>query len=186
MSELEHRANFVAACSLSVLWRILLCGLLVLLFMVSGSARQKQPEEKPHEAKQEATQLPHGPGRQTFLQICGNCHSPDNVIGKAYAEAAWTQVVGTMIQHGAKGTNEQFAAIVRYLGENFGPAPHEIDVNKATVLNLRNWLHLTEKQADAVVSCRMKNGDFKSLDDLKKVPGITPHFWDLRKDRLTF
>jgi len=186
MSQLEHRTRSIPACSLGILWRILPCSVLVLLFLVPGSAQQKQPEEKPQVVKQETTQFPDGPGKQTFLRICGTCHSPANVIGKGYAEGVWSQVVGTMIQRGAQGTNEQFAAIVRYLAANFGPAPEKIDVNTSTVLELRNWLNLTQEQADAVVTCRREHGDFKSLDDLKKVPGVAPHFWDVRKDRLTF
>jgi competence protein ComEA len=166
--------------------RMLPFGFAAFFLLVPASTQQKQPPEKRQTAQSAKSQFPNGPGKQTFLQICGTCHSPDNVIGKGYTEAVWTQVVGAMVQNGAQGTNEQFAAIVRYLAANFGPPPAKVDVNTATVLELRNWLNLTKEQADELVSYRTKNGDFKSLDDLKKVPGIPPHFWDLRKDHLAF
>jgi competence protein ComEA len=168
------------------LGRVLPCGLVAFFLLVPASGQQKQPEVKQPQATTEKTQFPGGPGKRTFLQICSACHAPDNVIGKGYSEAGWTQVVGAMVQRGAQGTNEQFGAIVKYLAANFGPPPDKIDINTATVLELRNWLNLTQKQAEAVVSYRGKNGDFQSLDDLKNVPGINPHFWDLRKEHLTF
>ena len=33
---------------------------------------------------------------------------------------------------------------------------------------------------------RKNNGNFKSLDDLKKVPGLDPKMLDAKKDHITF
>jgi competence protein ComEA len=91
-----------------------------------------------------------------------------------------------MIQNGAQGSDDDFAAILDYLSKNFPPAPDKINVNQATAWNLRNWMNLSEKQANAVVDYRKQNGDFKSLDDLKKVPGLDPKMVDAKKDHITF
>ena len=45
------------------------------------------------------------------------------------------------------------------------------------------WLR--RSQAAAIIEYRTKNGNFKSIDDLKKVPGIDPAKIDAKKDRLT-
>jgi competence protein ComEA len=132
------------------------------------------------------TQFPEGPGKDTFLKICSNCHGPENVIGKGQSEDDWTEVLNKMIQNGAQGSDDDFAAILDYLSKNFPPAPDKINVNQATAWNLRNWMNLSEKQANAVVDYRKQNGDFKSLDDLKKVPGLDPKMVDAKKDHITF
>ena len=91
-----------------------------------------------------------------------------------------------MISYGAQGSDDQFTAILQYLTANFGPIPDKVDVNKESARNLREWLNLPQKQADAIVAYRQQNGDFKSLDDLKKVPGVDAKILDAQKDHLTF
>lgn len=138
------------------------------------------------DAQQQPEQFPDGPGKNTFLQTCSSCHSPDNVFGKARNADAWSATLNTMIGYGATGSNDDFAAILKYLAANFGPAPDKINVNKVTAINLRNWLNFTENQADDFIAYRTQHGDFKSLDDLNKVPGIDPKILDAKKDVLTF
>jgi competence protein ComEA len=137
-------------------------------------------------AESQQTQFPDGPGKDAFLKTCSNCHSPDNVIGIARDADAWSDTLNKMIQNGATGSDDEFSAILDYLSTNFGPAPEKINMNKATAMNLRNWLKLTQKDADAVIAYRTQNGDFKSLDDVKKVPGIDLKIIDAKKDHLAF
>ena len=73
---------------------------------------------------------------------------------------------------GAKGTDEEFAAIVEYLATNFlGEAQPKLNMNRATSIELESVLSLLRKEAAAVIAYRDKVGGFKSIDDLKKVPG---------------
>jgi competence protein ComEA len=37
-----------------------------------------------------------------------------------------------------------------------------------------------------VIQYRTKNGDFNSIDDLKKVPGLDPQQIEAKKDRIVF
>jgi competence protein ComEA len=129
---------------------------------------------------------PAGDGKATFLQICSNCHSPENVIGKNLSSDGWTDLLNRMIQFGATGSDDQFSAILDYLSTNFGPAPPKININKATAMNLRNWIGMAQKQAEALVAYRTAHGDFKTLDDVKQVPGIDTKLLDSVKDSLTF
>ena len=45
---------------------------------------------------------------------------------------------------------------------------------------------ISAKEAEAIVRFREQNGDFKTLDDLKKVSGVDPAKIQARKDRLEF
>ena len=50
----------------------------------------------------------------------------------------------------------------------------------------RSGLSLKRSQAKAVVTFREKHGNFKSLDDLKKVPGLDAAALDAKKERIVF
>jgi competence protein ComEA len=108
------------------------------------------------------------------------------VIGKGQSADGWTEVLNKMVENGAQGTDDEFNAILDYLTTNFPAPPDKINVNTATVWNLRNWMNLSEKQSNAVVDYRKQNGDFKNLDDLKKVPGLDAKMLDAKKDHITF
>lgn len=135
---------------------------------------------------QPVDEWPSGAGKQQFLQICSSCHSPENVIGHNQDTSGWTDTLNQMIQNGAQGSDDDFSAVLQYLVTNFGPMPPKVNVNKATAMNLRSWLGMPEKEAEAIVAYRAKNGDYKSLDDLKKAPGVDPNYIDSEKDLLTF
>ena len=49
-----------------------------------------------------------------------------------------------------------------------------LNVNKATAIEFESRLSLKRSEAAAVIQYREKNGPFKSIADLKKVPGIDP------------
>ena len=129
---------------------------------------------------------PDGPGKQQFLQICSQCHGPENVLGQNMDASGWTGVIQQMITNGAQGSDADFSAILNYLVTNFGPTPAHVAINKATAGNLHAWLNLPTDQAQAIVDYRTKNGDFTSLDDVKKVPGVDPKLLDSIKDKLTY
>ena len=53
-------------------------------------------------------------------------------------------------------------------------------------MNLENWLSVPQKSAEAIVAYRQQNGDFKSLDDVEKVPNVDTKFLDSIKDSLVY
>ena len=59
-------------------------------------------------------------------------------------------------------------------------------MNKASAIELESGLSLRRSQAAAVLAYRAKNGNFKSLDDLKKVPLIDAEKIEEKKDRIAF
>src|SRR5215470_16568386 len=55
-----------------------------------------------------------------------------------------------------------------------GVAAAAVNVNTATKEELTTIKGIGEKRAQEIIDYRKKNGDFKSVDDLEKVPGIGP------------
>jgi competence protein ComEA len=72
------------------------------------------------------------------------------------------------------------------LAKNFGDDAPKVNVNHEAAKGLQDQLALTDKEAQAIVDYRGKNGDFKTLDDLKKVPGLDGAKIDAKKDRIAF
>jgi competence protein ComEA len=92
-----------------------------------------------------------------------------------------------MIAMGTKGTDQQFAAVLDYLVRHY-PADEvpPLEINKATAIQMESRLSLKRSQAAAVIAYRKANGDFKSIDDLKKVPGIDVGKIEAKKDQIRF
>ena len=92
-----------------------------------------------------------------------------------------------MVALGAKGTDRELQAITDYLTKNF-PAEEipKINVNEAKAIDLESGLTLRRSQAAAIIEYRTKHGPFKSLEDLKKVPGVDAAKIEAKKDRLMF
>jgi len=131
--------------------------------------------------------LPEGPGKEQQVKICGQCHEPQRAASIRLTRDGWEATIGDMIARGAKGSDEDFQAILDYLSKNYlGEAARPLNVNTATSIELESVLLLLRKEAAAVIAYREKNGLFKSVDDLKKVPGIDPQKIEAQKDRLYF
>jgi competence protein ComEA len=132
--------------------------------------------------------LPDGPNKEVFQKVCGECHAAEMVIGRQEERETWGAIVQDMIQRGAEGTDDEFYAVVDYLSTNFGKNSPviKINVNKATAKDLQAALRLSEKQAGAIVQRRQEKGDFKSVDELEKVPGVDASKIEANKNRLSF
>ena len=56
----------------------------------------------------------------------------------------------------------------------YGVALAVVNINTATKEELTSLKGVGEKRAQEIINYRTKNGPFKSVDDLQKVPGIGP------------
>jgi competence protein ComEA len=113
--------------------------------------------------------LPDGPGKDMLKRVCSGCHGPENVAGLAKTRSDWEALVGNMASTGAQGTDDEFNQIVDYLAAYF---PKTVNVNKAAAKDLAAGLWISSKEAEAMVHYREQNGNFKSIDDIAKVPGV--------------
>jgi competence protein ComEA len=77
--------------------------------------------------------------------------------------------------------------VVTYLGKSF-PADElpSLNVNKARAIQLESRLSLKRSEAAAILKYRKEHGDFSSIEDLKKVPGLDFAKIEAKKDSLVF
>jgi competence protein ComEA len=134
-----------------------------------------------------AQQIPDGPGRAEMEKMCKGCHEVARSVSKRQDRDAWLNTMNKMVAFGMKSTEQEYGLVLDYLVKNF-PADDvpRINVNKATAIELESGLSLKRSQAKAVLEYRLKNGEFKSIDDLKKVPLLDASHIDSKKDRITF
>ena len=76
-----------------------------------------------------------------------------------------------------------FLAALAALSFSFALAA--VDLNTATVEQLSTFKGIKAKKATAIVEYRQKNGAFKSVDDLKNVPGFGQKTVDKLRSELT-
>jgi competence protein ComEA len=129
-----------------------------------------------------AQDLPEGKGKDVIENVCGACHGVDLIAGRRATKEGWGYIVDDMVSRGASATNEQIKTITDYLAKNFG----QVNTNKAPSTEIASVLEITPDQADAIVKYRTDHGDFKTLDDVKKVPGLASADLDAKKDRIVF
>src|SRR5262249_33275946 len=131
--------------------------------------------------------LPDGPGKEETQKLCTQCHELDKSLSLSQDRAGWQKTIEKMVAFGMKGTEKEAHAVLEYLVKNF-PADDlpKINVNKAAAIEFESGLSLRRSQAAAIIRYREKNGPFKSIEDLKKVPGVDVEKIEAKKDRLTF
>jgi len=91
-------------------------------------------------------------------------------------------VIYLMKDFGATATEEQWKTVSDYLVTNLAL----VDVNKAAAADMQLVFGVDETAAKDVVAYRDKEGGFKTIDDLKKAPGLDAAKIDALKDRLLF
>jgi competence protein ComEA len=131
--------------------------------------------------------LPDGPGREEARKLCAGCHELEKSFSTRQDRAGWQSTLEKMVSYGMKATEKEINAVLEYAVKNY-PADDvpRINVNKARAIELESGLSFRRSQAAAVIQYREKNGPFKSIADLKKVPGIDVAKIEAKKDRLVF
>ena len=152
---------------------------LALCLMVSNALRPS--------AASQTRPMPDGPGKAETQKLCSNCHELDKSLSLKQDRAGWQRTVDKMIASGLKASDADITTVLDYLTRNY-PADEvpRLKVNSADAIEFESLLSLKRSQAAAIIAFREKNGPFKSIDDLKKVPGIEAAKLDAKKDRLIF
>ena len=84
--------------------------------------------------------FPEGPGRETFVAVCGGCHDI-NRARAGYTPAGWNMLVNMMQNMDAPVPPEQWPTVATYLMKNFPerPRPPAAVINGATQASLKMW-----------------------------------------------
>jgi hypothetical protein len=132
-------------------------------------------------------QLPDGPGKDEVVKVCGTCHPPTTAASVRLTRDGWQTKIADMVSRGAMATDEELAAILEYLATHFlGEAGELLNVNAATAVQLESVLELLRRESAAFIEYRDKVKGFKSLDDMKNIPGVPFKKIDAKKDWITF
>lgn len=127
------------------------------------------------------------PGKLELQKICKGCHELEKAYSIKQDRNGWTATMEKMVSFGMKSSDDEYKAVLEYLVTHYAADEvPKVKVNKATALELESGLSLKRSQAKAVIEYREKNGAFKSIEDLKKVPGIEADKLEAKKDRISF
>lgn len=153
-------------------------GIALAIFVGSTWVNSSASQERP---------MPDGPGKEEARKLCAGCHELEKSFSTRQDRAGWQLTMEKMVAYGMKATEKDFSIVLEYVVKNY-PADDvpKINVNKAAAIELESGLSLKRSQAAAVIQYREKNGAFKSIEDLKKVPGIEAAKIEEKKDRLVF
>lgn len=145
---------------------------------LSATGGQNAPAQQPPDG------MPEGPGKAVTLRVCAGCHDVRVVASLRLTRDGWAGVVKAMVQHGAKGTDEELAQVLEYLTTHFlGEAPRPINVNTAPAIDLESVVGLLRSEARALIAYREKT-PCKVIDDLKNVPGLDFKKIEAARDRI--
>jgi competence protein ComEA len=145
-------------------------------------AASRPPAQTSPAASSTQDRFPETTGKAALLKVCSNCHTAESVIQTLRTRQEWTDVVDQMSRYGAEASEQEFDQILAYLVKHFSP----IRINKATAKDLESTLDIPANAAEAIVAYRAETGDFKTIDDLKSVPGVEAGKMDAQKPRLVF
>jgi DNA uptake protein ComE-like DNA-binding protein len=130
-------------------------------------------------------QLPDAPGKDETVRVCGSCHAVERALSVRLSREGWQDTIAKMVDLGAKASDEERATVLNYLAEHFkGEAPRPLNLNTATAIELESIVGLLRKESAAWIAHRKTSGPCKSLDDVKKAPGVPFKKIDEHRDRL--
>jgi competence protein ComEA len=131
--------------------------------------------------------LPDGPGKEESLRLCKGCHEVERSFSVRKDRIGWEETMTKMAALGMKATPAESQVILEYLVKHFAAEElPRVNLNTAKAIELESRLSLPRSQAAAILAYREKHGPFKSLADLKKVPGVDAARIEAKKDRLAF
>ena len=159
--------------------RRVLAPLVLLLGTAVSLASRQDAQAPPGEG------LPDGPGRDVTVRSCGVCHDPRRAASVRLTRDGWAAVMDGMIARGAKISETDYPVVLDYLATHFlGEAPRPINVNTAPQIDLEAGAGLLRREAAAVIAYREQHGPFKTLVELKNVPGLDFSKIDRRREFL--
>jgi len=128
------------------------------------------------EAKRDAADL------AVVTRVCAPCHGLEPITTSLKSREEWEGTFNQMEASGATATPQEFQQAFDYVLRHHS----SLNVNRAAATDLAAWLGDSDAVGQAIVDYRAANGAFKTLDDLKKVPGVSAQKLEARKGRVSF
>jgi competence protein ComEA len=164
----------------SVIFR---AGSAVVMLILAASPGSIAGQGAPQQPVLSGEGLPDGPGKDVTVKACAPCHEARRAASVRLTREGWAAVIDSMQKRGAKISDEEFPMVLEYLSTNFrGEALQPLNLNTATQIDLEAAGGLLRREAAAVIKYREQHGRFKSIDELKNVPGLDFKKIESRKD----
>jgi len=96
-------------------------GLLAVAALAALSGHSWSSNRKLPEIGTQLEPLPEGTGKALADNACLRCHSSDILRQQRLTSKQWSATVEKMVRWGAEVSDEDKAALIAYLFENFGP-----------------------------------------------------------------
>jgi len=152
----------------------------ILAAVVAVAAGQENQASRPS-----GEGLPDGPGKDVTVRACGTCHEGRRAASVRLTRDGWAAVIEDMQKRGSRVSEQEFPVILDYLTTHFlGEALQPLNLNTAAQIDLEAAGGLLRSEAAAVIRYRDQHGRFKSIDDLKNVPGLDFKKIESRRDSL--
>ena len=126
--------------------------------------------------------LRDGEGKALVEKLCTTCHGLDYVWPSQRTVQVWLETIDLMRGYGAEATDEQWKTVTDYIIGNLA----YLQVNKAAAAEFGMLFGIDEQAAQGVVAYRETQGGFKTIDDLRKAPGLEAARIDALAARLIF
>lgn len=134
-----------------------------------------------------AVELPDGPGKPVLEKLCLQCHDVAKSVSLRQDRNGWGQTLTKMIAMGMKASDEEMQMVLDYLVEHFPPeALPPININTARAIQIESRFSLKRSEAAALLKYRKEHGPFKTIEDLKNVPGIDFAKIEAKQDSVVF
>lgn len=125
---------------------------------------------------------PDDPNAAGVKAVCGRCHGPERIFqAPLQSWERWNAIFGQMVRLGAKGSDAQIEQVQNYVLDHLTV----LNVNSGTAYELQWVLHADDSVVQTIVSRRQEK-PFKSLAELRAVPGVDRDRLAALKDRITF
>lgn len=131
--------------------------------------------------------LPDAPGKAETVRLCATCHDLGKAVSIRQDRNGWGASLLKMVNFGMEATDEELNVMLAYLTEHFPPQQlPPVNINTARAIQLEARLTLKRSEAAAIIQYRKEHGDFESIEDVLKVPGIDAAKITAKKDRIAF
>jgi DNA uptake protein ComE-like DNA-binding protein len=113
--------------------------------------------------------LPSGNGHGAVVASCTGCHSLKVIVNTRRSAAEWAVTVNDMIQRGAPVFPDEVEAMTSFLAKSFGAnVPRLVNVNEARLEDLEKLPGMTPETAALIVEARAGAGALRNPEQLRR------------------
>ena len=129
-----------------------------------------------------AVAAPADPNAAGVVAVCGRCHGDERIFQappKSWEQ--WNAIFSQMVRLGARGSDQQLEQVQNYVLDHLTT----LNVNTSTAEELQWVLHADDRVVESIIA-RREQKPFRTLAELRAVPGVDAKRLELLKERIQF